>query len=301
MPGWAIGGALIPALIITVLFYFDHSVSSQLAQVPLAASFWSALCETKALYQLRLSVNWPRRVPNRRRCDPSLRHARALVPRTWPLSCSQPRTASAHNGPRISSGSSTKPILRKSLSRPAQCTLSCAQTPASSTSRSRRRTTATFASLGIVRSVMKYQPDLALSTHDAGTGVQPQKAAGVQLRLCAAGGHHRRLWAHRPAARQRRAAAGACLHFRHVSTPYVHGTFEDSEISGSECSAGLNLRRTSTMIRSLRPPASKWRAAAQRLGFSRDDHLRIVSRVLLLCAGSDAHAQSGNAEAADRA
>lgn len=46
VPGWAIGGALIPALIITVLFYFDHSVSSQLAQVPLAAFLWSALAET---------------------------------------------------------------------------------------------------------------------------------------------------------------------------------------------------------------------------------------------------------------
>lgn len=29
-----IGAAIIPALIITVLFYFDHNVSSQLAQQP---------------------------------------------------------------------------------------------------------------------------------------------------------------------------------------------------------------------------------------------------------------------------
>lgn len=34
MPGAYIAGALVPALIITVLFYFDHSVSSQLAQTP---------------------------------------------------------------------------------------------------------------------------------------------------------------------------------------------------------------------------------------------------------------------------
>ena len=33
VPGTYIGAALVPALIITVLFYFDHSVSSQLAQV----------------------------------------------------------------------------------------------------------------------------------------------------------------------------------------------------------------------------------------------------------------------------
>lgn len=32
-PSWAIAAALLPALIIAVLFYFDHSVSSQLAQV----------------------------------------------------------------------------------------------------------------------------------------------------------------------------------------------------------------------------------------------------------------------------
>jgi len=31
---WHIGAAVVPALIITVLFYFDHNVSSQLAQVP---------------------------------------------------------------------------------------------------------------------------------------------------------------------------------------------------------------------------------------------------------------------------
>ncbi|KAL3150270.1 Boron transporter 1 [Trebouxia sp. C0010 RCD-2024] len=34
VPGAYIAGALVPALIITVLFYFDHSVSSQLAQTP---------------------------------------------------------------------------------------------------------------------------------------------------------------------------------------------------------------------------------------------------------------------------
>ena len=34
MPGAYIAGALVPALIITILFYFDHSVSSQLAQTP---------------------------------------------------------------------------------------------------------------------------------------------------------------------------------------------------------------------------------------------------------------------------
>ena len=33
VPGAYIAGALVPALIITILFYFDHSVSSQLAQV----------------------------------------------------------------------------------------------------------------------------------------------------------------------------------------------------------------------------------------------------------------------------
>ena len=33
VPGVYIAGALVPALIITILFYFDHSVSSQLAQV----------------------------------------------------------------------------------------------------------------------------------------------------------------------------------------------------------------------------------------------------------------------------
>lgn len=32
VPGVYIAGALVPALIITILFYFDHSVSSQLAQ-----------------------------------------------------------------------------------------------------------------------------------------------------------------------------------------------------------------------------------------------------------------------------
>lgn len=35
VPGTYIAGALVPALIITVLFYFDHSVSSQLAQARL--------------------------------------------------------------------------------------------------------------------------------------------------------------------------------------------------------------------------------------------------------------------------
>lgn len=43
VPGTYIAGALVPALIITVLFYFDHSVSSQLAQArPCghAAHFW---------------------------------------------------------------------------------------------------------------------------------------------------------------------------------------------------------------------------------------------------------------------
>lgn len=34
MPGVYVAGALVPALIITILFYFDHSVSSQLAQTP---------------------------------------------------------------------------------------------------------------------------------------------------------------------------------------------------------------------------------------------------------------------------
>ena len=34
VPGTYIAAALVPALIITVLFYFDHSVSSQLAQGP---------------------------------------------------------------------------------------------------------------------------------------------------------------------------------------------------------------------------------------------------------------------------
>ena len=34
VPGVYIAGALVPALIITILFYFDHSVSSQLAQTP---------------------------------------------------------------------------------------------------------------------------------------------------------------------------------------------------------------------------------------------------------------------------
>lgn len=34
VPGAYIAGALVPALIITILFYFDHSVSSQLAQTP---------------------------------------------------------------------------------------------------------------------------------------------------------------------------------------------------------------------------------------------------------------------------
>jgi len=32
VPGVYIAGALVPALVITILFYFDHSVSSQLAQ-----------------------------------------------------------------------------------------------------------------------------------------------------------------------------------------------------------------------------------------------------------------------------
>jgi hypothetical protein len=34
LEGWHIGAAAVPAFIITVLFYFDHNVSSQLAQVP---------------------------------------------------------------------------------------------------------------------------------------------------------------------------------------------------------------------------------------------------------------------------
>ena len=34
MPGTYIAAALIPALVITVLFFFDHSVSAQLAQQP---------------------------------------------------------------------------------------------------------------------------------------------------------------------------------------------------------------------------------------------------------------------------
>jgi len=34
VPAAYIGAAVIPALIITVLFYFDHNVSSQLAQQP---------------------------------------------------------------------------------------------------------------------------------------------------------------------------------------------------------------------------------------------------------------------------
>ena len=34
VPGAYIAGALVPALIITILFYFDHSVSSQLSQTP---------------------------------------------------------------------------------------------------------------------------------------------------------------------------------------------------------------------------------------------------------------------------
>ena len=36
VPRVYIAGALVPALIITILFYFDHSVSSQLAQVCLS-------------------------------------------------------------------------------------------------------------------------------------------------------------------------------------------------------------------------------------------------------------------------
>lgn len=32
VPGVYIAGAFVPALVITILFYFDHSVSSQLAQ-----------------------------------------------------------------------------------------------------------------------------------------------------------------------------------------------------------------------------------------------------------------------------
>lgn len=32
VPAWAIAGALIPAVVITVLFWFDHGVSAQLAQ-----------------------------------------------------------------------------------------------------------------------------------------------------------------------------------------------------------------------------------------------------------------------------
>jgi hypothetical protein len=34
VPGSYIGAALVPAIIITVLFYFDHNVSSQMAQQP---------------------------------------------------------------------------------------------------------------------------------------------------------------------------------------------------------------------------------------------------------------------------
>lgn len=34
MPGAYIGAALLPALVITLLFFFDHSVSSQMAQQP---------------------------------------------------------------------------------------------------------------------------------------------------------------------------------------------------------------------------------------------------------------------------
>lgn len=34
IPGSYVAAALLPALIITVLFYFDHNVSSQLAQQP---------------------------------------------------------------------------------------------------------------------------------------------------------------------------------------------------------------------------------------------------------------------------
>lgn len=33
VPGTYIAAALVPAILITILFYFDHSVSSQLAQV----------------------------------------------------------------------------------------------------------------------------------------------------------------------------------------------------------------------------------------------------------------------------
>ena len=34
VPGKFVGAAIVPAIIITVLFFFDHNVSSQLAQVP---------------------------------------------------------------------------------------------------------------------------------------------------------------------------------------------------------------------------------------------------------------------------
>ncbi len=34
VPGAYIGAALLPALVITLLFFFDHSVSSQMAQQP---------------------------------------------------------------------------------------------------------------------------------------------------------------------------------------------------------------------------------------------------------------------------
>lgn len=34
LEGWHIGAAIVPALIITILFFFDHNVSAQLAQVP---------------------------------------------------------------------------------------------------------------------------------------------------------------------------------------------------------------------------------------------------------------------------
>lgn len=34
VPGTYVAAALLPAMLITVLFYFDHNVSSQLAQQP---------------------------------------------------------------------------------------------------------------------------------------------------------------------------------------------------------------------------------------------------------------------------
>ena len=38
---WHIGAAVVPAIVITVLFYFDHNVSAQLAQVCVFRNFFS--------------------------------------------------------------------------------------------------------------------------------------------------------------------------------------------------------------------------------------------------------------------